>query len=116
MEIRDIYGRLIDGMQGAQGMIRTGGDAPGGGMAMQGQPAQRETCRALFRHRGGRRGRHRRGRFDIPAFDGTLRLMAVAWSKTQVGHAVSDVIVRDPVTLLGTAPHFLTLATSRSSI
>jgi hypothetical protein len=109
MEIRDIYGRLIDGMQGAQGTIRTGGDAPGGGMAMQGQPRNVKPVALYSGIVEVSADGSAEVAFDIPAFDGTLRLMAVAWSKTQVGHAVSDVIVRDPVTLLGTAPHFLTV-------
>src|SRR5438046_4436132 len=31
-EIRDLYGQLIDGMQGTRGQIRTGGDADAGGI------------------------------------------------------------------------------------
>src|SRR5690606_36520616 len=36
LEIRDLYGQLIDGSLGATGRIRTGGD--GGGMAIEGSP------------------------------------------------------------------------------
>jgi len=109
MEIRDLYGRLIDGMQGTRGTIRTGGDGPGGGMAMQGRPRSVEPV-ALYSGivEVGADGTAEVS-FDIPAFDGTVRLMAVAWSAEQVGHAVADVVVRDPVTVLGTAPHFLTI-------
>src|SRR5262249_46795847 len=35
-EIRDLYGQLIDGMQGTRGQIRTGGDA--GAVELQGSP------------------------------------------------------------------------------
>ena len=35
-DIRDLYGDLIDGMQGARGQIRSGGDA--GAEALQGNP------------------------------------------------------------------------------
>ena len=45
--------------------------------------------------------------FDIPAFAGTVRVMAVAWSKDKVGHASGDVTVRDPVVLTATLPRFL---------
>ncbi|MFP3921053.1 MAG: MG2 domain-containing protein [Dichotomicrobium sp.] len=109
MDIRDLYGRLIDGMQGTRGTIRTGGDGPGGGMAMEGRPRSVEPV-ALYSGivEVGPDG-SAEVEFDIPAFDGTLRLMATAWSAKQVGHAVSDVTVRDPVTLIGTAPHFLTI-------
>ena len=46
-------------------------------------------------------------RFDIPDFAGTVRVMAVAWSKDKVGKATGDVIVRDPVVLTATLPRFL---------
>ena len=45
--------------------------------------------------------------FDIPAFSGTVRVMAVAWSKDKTGHASGDVIVRDPVVVTATLPRFL---------
>src|SRR3984885_12250107 len=45
--------------------------------------------------------------FDIPEFAGTVRLMAVAWSKDKVGHASGDVIVRDPVVVTATLPRFI---------
>lgn len=109
MELRDLYGRLIDGMQGTRGQIRTGGDAPGGGLAMHGRP---RNIKPVALYSGivevGTDGRTQVA-FDIPAFDGTLRLMASAWSADQLGSAVKDVVVRDPVTLLGTAPLFLTV-------
>ena len=53
--------------------------------------------------------------FDIPDFAGTLRVMAVAWSKDKVGHATADVTVRDPVVLTATLPRFL-LPGDRSSL
>jgi uncharacterized protein YfaS (alpha-2-macroglobulin family) len=103
-ELRDLYGQLIDGMQGTRGQIRTGGDAGG---ELNGSPptqaplalysgivkvAADGTAEVLF---------------DIPAFAGTVRVMAVAWSKGKVGHASGDVIVRDPVVLTATLPRFL---------
>ena len=45
--------------------------------------------------------------FDIPDFAGTVRVMAVAWSKDKVGRASGDVIVRDPVVVTATLPRFL---------
>jgi Large extracellular alpha-helical protein len=44
LEIRDLYGRLIDGMQGARGQIRSGGD---GGMSISGRPLSAEPV-ALY--------------------------------------------------------------------
>ena len=46
--------------------------------------------------------------FDIPQFNGTVRVMAVAWTKDAVGHATSDVIVRDPIVVTASLPRFLT--------
>jgi len=45
--------------------------------------------------------------FDIPQFNGTVRLMAVAWSKQAVGYAVQDVIVREPVVITAGLPRFM---------
>ena len=45
--------------------------------------------------------------FDIPQFNGTVRIMSVAWTKEAVGHAAQDVIVRDPVVITAGLPRFL---------
>ena len=45
-DIRDLYGQLIDGMQGTRGQIRSGGDE---GAQLQGSSADRPAGRALFR-------------------------------------------------------------------
>jgi alpha-2-macroglobulin len=104
-EIRDLYGQLIDGMQGARGQIRSGGDAAGA--ELSGSPP---TQAPLALYSGivtvGRDGTAQVV-FDIPAFAGTVRVMAVAWSKDKVGKASGDVIVRDPVVLTATLPRFL---------
>ena len=55
-EIRDLYGQLIDGMQGARGQIRSGGDAGGGGIVRI--AADAGAARALFRHCHRRPRRH----------------------------------------------------------
>jgi hypothetical protein len=103
-ELRDLYGQLIDGMQGTRGQIRTGGDAGG---ELSGSPP---TQPPLALYSGvvtvGPDGSAEVA-FDIPAFAGTVRVMAVAWSKDKVGRAAGDVIVRDPVVLTATLPRFL---------
>src|SRR5262249_58763707 len=45
--------------------------------------------------------------FDIPEFAGTVRVMAVAWSRDKIGHAAGDVTVRDPVVATATLPRFV---------
>ena len=103
-EIRDLYGQLIDGMQGARGLIRSGGDQ---GAELQGSPP---TGPPVAFYSGlvtvGADG-NAEVVFDIPDFEGTVRVMAVAWSKDKVGHATTDVVVRDPVVLSATVPRFL---------
>lgn len=106
VEMRDIYGRLIDGMNGAMGTVRSGGDAMG--MAGLQSPPPTEELVAYFQGpvTVGADGRATVG-FDLPAFNGTVKLMAVAWSKTGVGQAEHDVLVRDPIVLTASVPRFL---------
>ena len=105
LEIRDLYGRLIDGSLGAMGRIRTGGD--GGDMALQASPPT-EKLVAYFSGpvKLGADGKANI-RFDLPQFNGTARVMAVAWTKTGVGHAEKDVVIRDPIVLQASLPKFL---------
>lgn len=104
-EIRDLYGQLIDGMQGTRGQIRSGGDSAGA--ELQGSPP---TQKPLALYSGivtvGPDGSAEIS-FDIPDFAGTARVMAVAWTATKVGRATVDVTVRDPVVLTATLPRFL---------
>jgi uncharacterized protein YfaS (alpha-2-macroglobulin family) len=104
-EVRDLYGQLIDGMQGARGQIRNGGDIAGA--ELSGSPP---TQAPLALYSGivtvGADGMAQVS-FDIPAFAGTVRVMAVAWSKDKVGKATGDVVVRDTVVLTTTLPRFL---------
>ncbi len=105
LELRDLYGRLIDGSLGTTGRLRTGGD--GAALQSQGSPPT-EKLVAFF---SGTVELDADGKatvdFDIPQFNGTVRVMAVAWTKDAVGHAVKDVIVRDPVVLTAGLPRFL---------
>ena len=106
VDIRDLYGMLIDGMQGAAGALQTGGDSSG---SLEGNlPTQPPL--ALFSGvvKVGADGAARVS-FNLPAFNGSVRGMAVAWSKSKVGSAESDVIVRDPVVVTATLPRFLDL-------
>ncbi len=106
IELRDIYGRLIDGSQGALGQVRSGGDAS----AVMGteSPPPTEELVAFF---SGPVSVDMRGEatvtFDLPAFNGTVRLMAVAWSAEGVGQAEADVLVRDPIVVAASVPRFL---------
>ncbi|AWN45347.1 alpha-2-macroglobulin [Methylobacterium terrae] len=104
-EIRDLYGYLIDGMQGTLGAIRSGGDA--GGAELEGAPPTQEP---LARYSGivtvGPDGRAEVS-FPLPAFNGTARVMVTAWSAARVGAASADVVIRDAIVASGTLPRFL---------
>ena len=108
-DLRDIYGLLIDGMQGERGKLRSGGD--GGAAFTAPPPAQKPLAFYSGIIKVGADGTASVD-FDIPAFNGTIRVMAVAWSATKVGHASSDVIARDPVVVSGTLPRFLSVGDS----
>jgi alpha-2-macroglobulin len=104
VEFRDLWGMLIDGMQGEAGAIHTGGDSSGG---VEGNLPTQEPL-ALF---SGVVKVDDQGNasvsFDLPAFNGSVRLTAVAWSRDKVGSAQADVTVRDSVVVAATLPRFL---------
>jgi len=104
--IRDIYGRLIDGLNGAEGQVRSGGDA--GAQARLQSPPPTEELVAYFSGpvTVGPDGMAKAS-FNLPSFNGTVKLMAVVWTKTGVGQASKDVLVRDPVVITASVPRFL---------
>ncbi len=106
VELRDMYGRLIDAGNGAMGTVRSGGDASGG-MTRAGPPPT-EAVMAAF---AGPVEVGADGTATItvprPNFNGSIRLMAVAWSDTGVGQATQDMLARDPVVISAALPRFL---------
>lgn len=104
--IRDIYGRLIDGLSGEAGQVRSGGDA--GAQARLQSPPPTEELVAYFSGplQVGADG-YARTSFDLPSFNGSVKIMVVAWSKRGVGQASADVLVRDPVVVTASLPRFL---------
>lgn len=105
VEIRDLYGRLIDGMNGAEGQVRSGGDASG--HQFESPPPQDELVAYFSGPLTVGPDGTAKASFDIPDFNGTVRLMAIAWSPRAVGQAERDVIVRDPVVVTASLPRFL---------
>ncbi|MGE0210260.1 MAG: alpha-2-macroglobulin family protein [Parvibaculaceae bacterium] len=105
LELRDFYGQLIDGSLGAEGRLRTGGDESA--LGPQGSPPT-EPLLAFF---SGPVEVDAAGkatvRFDLPQFNGTARVMAVAWAENGVGHSSTDVIIRDPIVVTASIPRFL---------
>ncbi|MEO0370565.1 MAG: alpha-2-macroglobulin family protein, partial [Pseudomonadota bacterium] len=106
VEIRDLYGRLIDGMNGAQGQVRSGGDA-GAGAGFESPPPQDELVAYFTGPIAVDVDGRATASFDIPDFNGTVRLMAVAWSDAGVGQAEDEILIRDPVVVTASMPRFL---------
>lgn len=102
--IRDIYGRLIDARHGAMGQVRSGGDAQ---TAARSGPAPSEDLLSLFSGPVSFVNGRAELAFDLPAFNGTVRVMAVVWSDDAVGQASADVLVRDPVVIQPSLPRFM---------
>ncbi len=100
----DDYGRLLDPNLGAPAEIRTGGDQLGG----EGLSVVPTKTVALFSGivEVGRTG-DASVRFDLPDFNGELRLMAVAWSETGLGAAEASMTVRDEAPAELILPRFL---------
>ena len=115
VEIRDFYGRLIDGMRATRGSLRSGGDGEGGGgMSMRGSPPVEKPLALFSGIVEVKADGTAEAKFDMPDFNGTVRLMAVAWSAGKLGSAGSDVLVRDALALTVTAPRFLSLGDEAS--
>ncbi len=105
-DLRDLYGYLIDGMQGTRGAIRTGGDAA---PKMDGEkPTQEPLARYSGVVKVGADGTAKID-FDMPAFNGSVRVMSVAWSAGRTGQASADVIIRDQIVAQATLPRFLAI-------
>jgi uncharacterized protein YfaS (alpha-2-macroglobulin family) len=105
MDIRDDYGNLLDGSADA-GAIQQGGDS--GSLGGPGLAVTSTQVVSLFS------GPVMVGadgtaliKITVPDFEGQLRLMAVAYDKTQAGAGQATMIVRDPVIEDVALPRFL---------
>ncbi len=106
VELRDVYGRLIDGLNGAMGTVRSGGDTVAKA-GLQSPPPTEDLVTYFTGPVTVDQNGQAQVSFDLPAFNGTIRLMAIAWSATGVGQATRDVTVRDPVVVTASVPRFL---------
>lgn len=105
VELRDLYGDLIDTAGATRGRVRSGGDGPASGT--EALPPSEEPVALFTGVIATDPDGVARAVFDVPAFDGTLRVMAIAWTDTKVGDGAADMIVRDPVVMAGSLPRFL---------
>jgi alpha-2-macroglobulin len=103
VDVRDDYGRLLNPNLGAPATARQGGDSLGG----EGLTVVPTRTVALVSDIVVVSGGRAVIPIDIPDFNGTLRLMAVAWSESAVGQDAEQIIVRDPVVAELILPRFL---------
>ncbi|WP_395645074.1 alpha-2-macroglobulin family protein [Terricaulis sp.] len=103
VQIRDDYGRLLNPNLGAPANARQGGDSLGG----EGLTVVPTRTVSLFSDIVEVRGGRAMVPIDVPDFNGSLRLMAVAWSESAVGRDVENIVVRDPVVAELILPRFL---------
>jgi|HubBroStandDraft_4_1064222.scaffolds.fasta_scaffold01645_1 hypothetical protein len=107
VELRDIYGRLIDPRANGVGVLRSGGDQFAR-RSVAGLPDKSSRVVALFSglvhlDTDGAATVH----FDVPDFQGQLRLMGMAFAAHKLGSASAATIVRDPVVTMVSLPRFL---------
>src|SRR5262249_5278761 len=107
VELRDLYGRLIDPRAATIGTLRSGGDQFAK-RSVAGLPDKSNRVVALFSGvvRIAADG-SATVKFDMPDFQGQLRLMAVAVAAKKLGAASASMIVRDPVVTMVSLPRFL---------
>lgn len=107
LDVRDIYGRLIQPAEGRRAQVRTGGDLTRSRNLTGDLVTTRRTV-ALFEgpvtlDADGRAT----VRLELPDFNGRLRLMAVAYGRAAVGSGEAELLVRDPVVAELLLPRFL---------
>ncbi|OZI56965.1 alpha-2-macroglobulin family protein [Bordetella genomosp. 4] len=105
-ELRDMYGKLIEKMDGTQGRLKWGGDA-----AMRGDSRSLPKKVKLVDLYSGPVKLNDQGEADIPLdlpdFNGTLRLMAVAFTDSHYGHADQEMVVAAPIVAELNMPRFI---------
>ncbi|MGR3722046.1 alpha-2-macroglobulin family protein [Abyssibius alkaniclasticus] len=105
MELRDIYGRLIDASAASRAAIRSGGD--GANIRTNAPPPTQELLARFSGPVTIAADGTATVSFELPAFNGGVRVIAVVWGEQGVGQASQDVLVRDPIVLTTTTPRFM---------
>ncbi|MEO7068041.1 MAG: alpha-2-macroglobulin [Rhodanobacter sp.] len=104
----DIYSRIIEAMDGAEGKLRYGGDMSGAALPKAARLNPRVEIVDLFAgpvafDANGKATLH----VDVPDFNGSLRLAALAWTDQRFGNADSSIIVRAPLVVEPSTPRVM---------
>lgn len=106
-DLLDMYGKLIEKMDGTKGRLKWGGDA-----AMRGDTRPLPKKVKLVDLFSGPVTLDAKGEaeipLDVPDFNGTLRLMAVAFTADRYGSADAEMVVAAPVVAELSTPRFIT--------
>ncbi|HTK02433.1 MAG TPA: alpha-2-macroglobulin [Bordetella sp.] len=106
-DLLDMYGKLIEKMDGTKGRLKWGGDA-----AMRGDTRTLPKKVKLVDLFSGPVKLDAKGEaeipLDVPDFNGTLRLMAVASTEDRYGSADAEMLVAAPVVAELSTPRFIT--------
>ena len=106
-ELLDMYGKLIEKMDGTKGKLKWGGDA-----AMRGDSKSLPKKVKLVDLFSGPVALNAQGEADIPLdlpdFNGTLRLMAVAFTPDNYGSTDAEMVVAAPIVAELNTPRFIT--------
>jgi uncharacterized protein YfaS (alpha-2-macroglobulin family) len=108
VEARDLYGRLIERLDGSRARLRYGGDAALAGLPQARRPTDRTRTAAVhsgpvqFDAQG-----QAEVEFSAPAFNGALRLAALAYSADRFGAAGEETLVRAPLVVEVSTPRVM---------
>lgn len=116
LEVRDMYGRIIDHIEGEKAEIRSGGDM--GALLRKFASLKRNKTNIVSLYEGqvdlDSKG-NGKITLKIPDFNGTLRFMAVAVSQERLGNFEGSLLVHDPLVVDLSTPKFL-MVNDKSSI
>ncbi len=104
----DIYGRVVESFDGVNARLRFGGDMGLGALPQARRPTAHVQTVDLFSGpvQLDARG-NARIRLQVPDFNGTLRVSAVAYADDRYGGAARETVVRAPIVAEASAPRVL---------
>jgi len=108
VEAYDLYSRVIEAMEGSEGKLRYGGDMGGNGLPHGARLNPKVQIVDLFAapvqfDAQGKATVH----LQVPDFNGSLRLSALAYSDQRFGNADSNVTVRAPLVVEPSTPRVM---------
>lgn len=105
--MRDYYGKLIDPLPGPLAALRSGGDASMLSRNMQALSKRSFKIVSIYKGLVPLDKGKAKISLTLPDFNGSLRLMAVAFDAYRVGSQSAELLVRDPIVVEGILPRFL---------